>query len=58
MKTQLSFLKDKNCLNGFESKMFPIGKQIHEIEHSGTLSTRAKVFERLQLKILTSKQIF
>ena len=58
MKKQLDLLKeDKNDLDSFESKIFPTEKQMQEIEHLGMLATWAKVFDRLWLKILTSKQM-
>ena len=52
----IRFLRERqNVLNCFESKIFPVRKQIHRKRRPGMLSRVGKTSDRMQIKILTSK---
>ena len=47
----------QRVLNGFASKILPMGKQTQEKEHPLDIARVGKVSDRLHLKILTPKQM-
>ena len=52
----IRFLRERqNVLNCFESKIFPLRKQIHRKRRPGMLSRVGKTSDRMQIKILTCK---
>ena len=52
----IRFLRGRqNVLNCFESKIFPVRKQIHRKRRPGMLSRVGKTSDRMQIKILTPK---
>ena len=55
-KDAIRFLRGRqNVLNCFESKIFPVRKQIHRKRRPGMLSRVGKTSDQMQIKILTPK---
>ena len=48
----------KKVFNGFENKIFPIGKQTHGKEHYVDLDRVSMVSDGMQIKILSPKEMF